>query len=165
MTRMTLQDRRRLRPARREARLVAFAIDALLLLALGPLFLAVGGLTVLVQTNWLEVDPTHGEWIAAYAVVLLWLVVPLLYFALAPLRGGTVGARRLSLTLSRTTGEPLTLAATFQRAALMYPSLGLLALGALPSLRDRSGRTLHDRFSHTLLLEPAAPFQPPGVLS
>ncbi len=148
MTHMTRLD---LEPARREARVVAFAVDALLLLALLPIFLVLGGLTVLLQTNWLELDPTRTQWIWGYVVTLLWLVVPLSYFALAPLRGGTVGARLLSLRLARTNGEPLDLPRTLLRASLMYPSCGLLALGVLPSLRDRAGRTLHDRYSGTLL--------------
>ena len=88
-----------LRPARREARVAAFAVDMLVLAALAPGFAALGGLTVLLQTGWLDVDPTGREWAWGYAVSGLWLVTPWLYFTLGTSRGGTVGARLLGLSV------------------------------------------------------------------
>ena len=95
-----------LRPARREARVAAFAVDMLVLAALAPGFVALGGLTVLLQTGWLDVDPTGREWAWGYAVSGLWLLTPWLYFTLGTSRGGTVGARLLGLSVRdrRSTG-------------------------------------------------------------
>ena len=84
-------------PARREARFVAWAIDALVVVLTLPVFLGLGGLTVLLQTDWLAIDPNGMQWVWGYVVALLWLSVPLWYFGLASARGGTVGARVMGL--------------------------------------------------------------------
>ena len=74
--------------ARREARLVAFAIDGLTLAALAVPFLAVAGLAVLLQSDWLAVDPSGGEWAVGYGIALSWLVAPLIYVTLGTVSGG-----------------------------------------------------------------------------
>ena len=145
-------------PARREARLVAFAVDGLLLaLGLG-LFLALGGLTVLLQTNWLEVDPSGGEWRWGYVVagLGLGLGLPPLYFGLGALWGGTAGARLLGLTVQRRDGASVGAGRALARAALLCVTLLPLGVGALASLVDREGRPLHDRWAGTVVVESGA---------
>ena len=142
-----------LRPARREARVTAFAVDMLVLAALGPGFVALGGLTVLLQTGWLEVDPTGQEWAWGYVVSGLWLLTPWPYFTLGTSRGGTVGARLLGLSVRDRRRRTLGPGRAAARAALLYPSALLLGLGFLVALLDGRGRTLADRLSDSRVFE------------
>lgn len=139
-------------PARREARFVAWAIDALVVALTLPVFLGLGGLTVLLQTDWLALDPNGMQWVGGYVVALLWLSVPLWYFGLASARGGTVGARVMGLRVVDPGGRQVTTGQALWRALLMYPSLALLGAGGLMSLRS-GGLTAHDQWSGTLVVE------------
>jgi uncharacterized RDD family membrane protein YckC len=142
-------------PARLEARAVAFAIDALVLLAIAPVFVALAGLTVLLQTDWLAVDPRGREWMWGYLVGALYLLAPALYLGLATWRGGTVGARFLGLRVRATTGAPLRMPLALARALLWYVELLILGVGFLGAAFDRRGRTLADRLTGTQMLERA----------
>ncbi len=139
-------------PARREARFVAWAIDVVVVVLTLPVFLGLGGLTVLLQTDWLALDPSGMQWVWGYVVALLWLSVPPWYFGLASARGGTVGARVLRLRVVDAGGRPMTTRQALWRALLMYPSLALLGAGGLMSLRSGS-LTAHDQWSGTLVVE------------
>ena len=143
------------RPARREARLVALCVDALVLAAIAPLFLALGGLTVLLQTQWLEVDPSGTEWIWGGVVSALWLPAGVAYFAVGAARAGTVGARLLGLTVRDREGRAVTGRRAALRAALMPPLALAAGAGPLWALADRQGRMLHDVVSATVVLERA----------
>ena len=140
-------------PARREARLVALALDGLVLILVLPPFVALGGLTVLLQTNWLEVDPSRTEWAWGYAVAALWLATPLVYFSVGAVGSGTAGARLLGLRVVDGGGRTVGLRRSVGRSALMYPSVLLFGLGLLASMIDPLGRTLHDRVAGTLVVE------------
>ena len=142
-----------LQPARREARTTAFALDALLLLALAPAFIGLGGLTVLLQSDWLALDPTHGAWTVGYVVSGLWLGMPWLYFTLGASYGGTVGARVLRLSVRDQRQRAVGPRRAAVRAALLYPSALLLGLGFLLGLVDERGRTLADRLSGSRVYE------------
>ena len=149
-------------PARREARLVALALDALLLALALALFVALGALTVLLQTDWLAVDPTTPEWTWGGAVMSIWLALPLIYFTAGAhgggiTNGGTLSARVMGLTVRAATGQPPSLRRALVRSAAMYFSLGVLGIGVLVSLFDRQGRTLHDALSGTCVLERERP--------
>ncbi len=135
--------------ARREARFVAGAIDVVVLLLMLPLFLGFGGLTVLLQTNWLEVDPSGREWLWGYVVATLWFAAPLWYVALGASFGGTVGARLLRLRVLTAAGEAPSPRRALARALLLYPSLGLLGLGPLIALARGDSRPFHDSISGT----------------
>ena len=141
------------RPARREARLVALCVDALVLAAAVPLFLALGGLTVLLQTQWLEVDPSGTEWIWGGLVSALWLPAGVAYFALGTARAGTLGARLLGLVVRDREGRAVTARRAAARAALMPPLALAAGAGPLWALADRQGRMLHDVVSATVVLE------------
>ena len=145
-----------LRPARLEARIVAAAVDALVLLALLPPFIALAGLTVLLQTDWLADDPSGREWIWGYLVGGLWLLVPILYFTLAALHSDTLGARLLGLTVRATTGRRPSPRAALARSTLLL--LGLLALGLcfIGATFDGRRRTIGDRLTATVVVEAPA---------
>lgn len=144
-------------PARREARLLAFSVDALILSLAAIPFAAAGGLAVLLQSDWLAVDPSGAEWAAGYGIAGLWLLAPLVYHSIGTMRGGTVGARLLGLTVRRTDGGTIRRPQALLRAALLYPSLGLAGLGLLAAMIDRQGRSLPDRLAGTCTHETAPP--------
>ncbi len=136
---------RRTRIVRREARLVAAAIDGLVVLSLGAVCLALAALAMLLQVNPFERDPTAGEWGVGYAVALLWIPLSSLY---AGLGGRTVGARALGLR------EPAGGLRTFViRGLLWWPSALLLAVGMWWPWIDPQGRSLPEILSGSALIE------------
>lgn len=139
-------------PARREARLLAGAIDLVVVALLGALCVLLALAAMLAQVDPFESDPTLGQWVVGYAVAALWFPVTVLYIALAGLRSGSVGARLLGL---RVDGATPRMARMLARALLWWP--GWIALAALwwPWL-DPQGRGPVDRLTGTWLLEPAA---------
>lgn len=143
-------------PARREARFVAFAVDALFLTALLLLFLALGGLAVLLQSAWLAVDPPLHAWIIGFGVAGLWLIAPPLYAAAGALRGGTLGARLLRLSIMNEEGGVINKDRAVVRALLLYPSTWALCLGQAAAFADPLGRGLHDRLARTIVVEQVA---------
>ncbi len=142
-------------PARREARLVAFSVDLVVLAGLAVIFLAAGGLTVLLQTDWLAVDPNRREWAWGYAIASWWVLVPLIYFSVGARTRGTVGARLMGLRVRDLYGRPVTRRRAVARALLMYPAALFAGAGVVSSLLNRQGRPLHDRWSGTMLMETA----------
>lgn len=154
-----------LRPARREARVTAFAVDALALAAALPVFVALGGLTVLLQTGWLAADPSGTEWRWGYVVTGLWFAAPLAYFSAGSGSRQTVGARLLGLRVldgraAEGRPRPLGPGRAALRAALLYPSALLLGVGFLAALCDRRGRTLADRLTESGVFEVEEAAQP-----
>ena len=143
-------------PARREARFVAFAVDALFLSVLLLLFLALGGLAVLLQSAWLAVDPPLRAWIIGLGVAGLWLIAPPLYAAVGARRGGTLGARLLRLSITNEEGGAISKDRAVARALLLYPSTWALGLGQAAAFADPLGRGLHDRLAGTIVVEQVA---------
>lgn len=136
-------------PARREARMVAAAIDAVVAGLIGCAALLAATALMLIQVNPLERDPTGGEWAAGYIAAAAWFPAVAIYIGIATLRGGTIGARMTGLRVRATPPQALA------RALLWWP--GLLFFGAalwLPWL-DAEGRGLSDRLTGTRLLERA----------
>lgn len=128
---------------------MAGAIDVVVVLLMLPLFLGFAGLTVLLQTNWLEVDPSGREWLWGYVVATLWFAAPLWYVALGAAFGGTVGARVLHLRVLTAAGDAPSPRRALGRALLLYPSLGLLGLGPLIALTRGDSRPFHDSIGGT----------------
>ena len=143
-------------PARREARLLAAAIDLVVVALLCALCAALALAAMLAQVNPFEADPTLGQWLVGYAVAALWAPAAALYIALATLRGGTLGARLLGL---RVDAAP---ARVILRALLWWP--GCIAAIALwwPWL-DPQARAPVDRLTGTWLLERRAAELEPSI--
>ena len=133
-------------PARREARLLAGAIDLLVVFAIGALCALLALAVMLVQVDPLSSDPSFGQWLVGYAVAALWFPAAALYIALGTLRGGTVGARVLGLRVGASAGQAAV------RALLWWP--GWIALIGLwwPWL-DPRGCAPVDRLTGAWLLE------------
>ena len=144
--------------ARREARVVATAIDLTILGIVGALFAALGGLAVLLQTDWLAVDPSRGELVWGGVVAGLWLVLPPLYFAAGSWRWGTVGSRQMGLETRRyeghgQIGSGVNPARAALRAVLFCGSFPIVGLGLLVGVFHPEGRALHDVASRTAMVE------------
>ncbi len=141
-------------PARREARLLAAAIDLLVVALLGALCALLALAAMLIQVDPFAADPTLGQWLVGYAVAALGLPAAALYIALATLRGGTLGARLLGLRVVEAAPARVLL-----RALLWWPG-GIAAIALWWPWLDPQGRALVDRVSGTRLLERAAALGP-----
>ena len=142
------------RPARREARLLAAAVDLVVVALLGALCAALALAAMLAQVDPFETDPTLGQWLVGYAVAALGLPAAALYIALATLRGGTLGARLLGLRVAEAAPARVLL-----RALLWWPG-GIAAIALWWPWLDPQGRALVDRITCTRLLERAAAHGP-----
>lgn len=145
-----------LRPARLESRSVATAIDALITAALLAPFVALGGLTVLLQTDFLAVDPSGREWRWGYLVTALWLPALVAYHTLAAMRGASPGQRLLRLTVRDAAGAPPSARPALARALLHLAGLLLLGLATPLTVLDRQRRSPADRLTGTRVWEPAS---------
>ena len=143
-------------PARREARLLAAAIDLVVVVLLGALCAALALAAMLAQVNPFEADPTLGQWLVGYAVAALWWPAAALYIALATLRGGTLGARLLGLRVDAASPRVIL------RALLWWPG-GVAAIALWWPWLDPQGRALVDRITGTRLLERRAAEREPSV--
>ena len=135
----------RTRPARREARIVAGALDLAVVALIGVCCLLLALALMLLQVNPLERDPTAGEWAVGYAAALLLLPAAAVYVALAP---RTLGARLLQLRI-----EPLSPLRAVLRGLLWWPSLFCFGVGLWWPWLDPEGRSPADLLSGTRLVE------------
>jgi len=134
---------------RREARLVAAAIDFVVIGLFSALCAAFAILAMLLQVDPLERDPTAGEWGVGYAVGLLWFLLSSLY---AGLGARTVGARALGLRELRGGRRTFVI-----RGLIWWPSVLLLGIGLWWPWIDGQGRSLPDMLSGSLLIETFRP--------
>ena len=132
---------------RREARLVAAAIDFVVIGLFSALCAAMATIAMLLQVDPLERDPTAGEWGVGYAIALLWFLLSSLY---AGLGARTVGARMLGLRELRGGARTFVI-----RGLMWWPSALLLGIGMWWPWVDAQGRSLPDMLSGSLLIETA----------
>ena len=130
---------------RREARLVAAAIDLVVIGLFSALCAVLATAAMLLQVDPLERDPTVGEWGVGYAIALLWFLLSSLY---AGLGARTVGARALGLRELRGGARTFVI-----RGLIWWPSALLLGIGMWWPWLDRQGRSLPDMLSGSLLIE------------
>ncbi len=133
---------------RREARLVAAAIDFLVIGLFSALCAVAATLTMLLQVDPLERDPSAAEWGFGYAIALLWFLLSSLY---AGLGARTIGARALGLRELRGGARTFVI-----RGLLWWPSLLLFGVGMWWPWFDRMGRSLPDMLSGSFLIEAEA---------
>lgn len=134
---------------RREARLVAAAIDFVVIGLFSGLCAAMATVAMLLQVDPLERDPTAGEWGVGYAIALLWFLLSSLY---AGLGARTVGARLLGLRELRGGARTFVI-----RGLIWWPSVLVLGIGMWWPWVDAQGRSLPDMLSGSLLIETSLP--------
>ena len=132
---------------RREARLVAAAIDFVVIGLFSALCALMATVAMLLQVDPLERDPTAGEWGVGYAIALLWFLMSSLY---AGLGARTVGARLLGLRELRAGARTFVI-----RGLMWWPSVLLFGIGMWWPWVDAQGRSLPDMLSGSLLIETA----------
>lgn len=130
---------------RREARLVAAAIDFLVIGIFSAICIGVALLAMLIQVDPLERDPSAGEWGVGYAIALFWFLLSSLY---AGLGARTIGARMLGLRELRGGTRTFVI-----RGLMWWPSVLLLGVGMWWPWIDPQGRSLPDMLSGSLLIE------------
>ena len=130
---------------RREARLVAAAIDFVVIGLFSALCAVMATVTMLLQVDPLQRDPTAGEWGVGYAIALLWFLLSSLY---AGLGARTLGARLLGLRELRGGARTFVI-----RGLMWWPSLLILGIGMWWPWIDPQGRSLPDMLSGSLLIE------------
>ena len=130
---------------RREARLVAAAIDFVVIGLFSALCAAMATVAMLLEVDPLVRDPTAGEWGVGYAIALLWFLLSSLY---AGLGARTVGARLLGLRELRGGTRTFVI-----RGLMWWPSVLLLGVGMWWPWVDAQGRSLPDMLSGSLLIE------------
>lgn len=130
---------------RREVRVVAAAIDLIVIGVFSGLCAAFALLAMLLQVDPLDRDPTAGEWGVGYAIALCWFMLSSLY---AGLGARTLGARALGLRELRGGTRTFVI-----RGLLWWPSLLLLGIGMWWPWVDSQGRSLPDMLSGSLLIE------------
>jgi uncharacterized RDD family membrane protein YckC len=110
--------------ARLEARLVAFVVDSVVLLSFILVLLAVGGLQLLITSDFGKEDPPDSSFYAilaiAMAVIPLWLAFNVV---LCHWRGQTVGKYVADIKVLREDGRPLDVRACLARFLLLHPLL------------------------------------------
>ncbi len=138
------------RPARLEARAVALALDVVVAAAIGALFLALGAMVVLLQTDWLGDDPGRAQWLWGYLVAALWLLA---CFGIGARRRGTPGQRALGLRVRDRAGRAPGGGRATARAIVQILAAAPLGLGLLAPLIDGQRRSLADRVTGTRVWE------------
>ena len=148
------------RPAARvyaglQLRIVAFILDAMVLISFGMLFAAAAGAYLIVDSSFNDGNLSdRAPYVAvAIALVYVFLFVPLYHVLLWSWRGQTFGMMAVHVqVLARNGGR-----VTRRRAAVRFfgrvASVLPLFLGLLMALFDRKRRTLHDRLAGTVVVE------------
>lgn len=134
---------------RREARLVAAAIDLLVIFLFSAICAAAAAFAMLLRVDPLERDPSAAEWGVGYAIALFWFLLSSLY---AGLGARTLGARALRLRELRGGTRTFVI-----RGLIWWPSVLLLGIGMWWPWIDRQGRSLPDMLSGSLLFETMPP--------
>jgi len=141
------------RPAGLGVRLVAFVLDALVMLSCLMALMAIGLFQLLLRTDAGRRDSEGAVW-TAVAIVLAWVaLVPLYHVLLWAWGGQTLGQRAVHIKVVAEDGGPPGLL----RAALRYVvySLSVLFLfaGFLPILWDERRRGLPDLMAGTMVVD------------
>jgi len=164
-----------------EARVVAGALDLLVLFIIGALMIVIGSTVVLISSDFERVDPSSTALNVFWGCVGAIAPAILLYFFVSlAWKGQTVGAAVMALMVIRSDGRPLGVIGAMARVIgqLIYPlivavgaliafsvrdttwqaglavgvSCLLAAVGFLMAVFDPRRRTLHDRIAGTVVV-------------
>ena len=134
-------------------RVVAFILDSMVSASLFALFVAIGGLWILISSNGGD-DPTDSETYTGLAIALSSLLfLPWYFIATWWWKGQTLGMMAVHIAVTDREGHLPSFGQAFLRA-LVYPlSFVPLAAGFATVLFDRESRALHDMLAGTVVLE------------
>jgi uncharacterized RDD family membrane protein YckC len=134
-------------------RVVAFVLDTMVAASVIALFVAIGGLQILIRSNGGD-DPTDSETYTGIAIALSSLLfLPWYFIATWWWKGQTLGMMAVHIAVTDREGHLPSFGRAFLRA-LVYPlSFVPLATGFATILFDSESRALHDMLAGTVVLE------------
>ncbi len=142
-----------LRPAGLGVRVVAFVLDALVLLSGLMALVAMGLFQLLLRTDGGQKDSEGAVW-TAVALSLAWLAfVPLYHILMWAWGGQTLGQRAVHIKVVREDGHSPGLGRATLRYIVYSLSILLLFLGFLPILWDERRRGLPDLVAGTMVID------------
>jgi len=137
-----------------QLRIVAFLLDAMVMISAFMLFVAAGGLQTLLRSDFGNVDPPDSAFYVWAGFVLAFIPFAALYFAgLWSWRGQTVGMMAVRIAVTDSAGNHLSFWKSLLRTLVWPLSVIPLGMGLLPILFDRHSRALHDMLAGTVVVE------------
>ena len=137
-----------------QLRIVAFLLDAMVMISAFMLFVAAGGLQTLLRSDFGNVDPPDSAFYVWAGFVLAFIPFAALYFAgLWSWRGQTVGMMAVHIKVAGRDRYPLSFGRALARTLLWPLSIIPLGLGLVTIHFDRESRALHDILAGSVVLE------------
>jgi len=136
-----------------DKRLVAFAIDQMILSGLGALTLS--ALSLFMPVDAINADPTVADqWGRLLLIIVTVEFVAYYLLTLTRLQGQTFGKRIMKIRIIKRDGSPLTYRDAFVRCYIGYNlSVLSLGLGFVWAAFDKQQRTLHDILAQTMVID------------
>jgi len=134
-------------------RTIAFILDGMVSASVFALFVAIGGLQILIRSNGGD-DPTDNETYTGIAIAFSSLLfLPWYFIAAWWWKGQTLGMMAVHIAVTDREGQLPSFRQAFLRT-IVYPlSFFPLATGFATVLFDRESRALHDMLAGTVVLE------------
>ena len=137
-----------------QLRIVAFLLDAMVMISAFMLFVAAGGLQTLLRSDFGNVDPPDSAFYVWAGFVLAFIPFAALYFAgLWSWRGQTVGMMAVHIKVASRDRRRLSFRRALARTLAIPLSMLPLGLGFLTIFFDRENRALHDYLAGSVVLE------------
>jgi len=137
-----------------QLRIVAFLLDAMVMISAFMLFVAAGGLQTLLRSDFGNVDPPDSAFYVWAGFVLAFIPFAALYFAgLWSWRGQTVGMMAVHIKVASRDRRRLSFRRALARTLAFPLSMLPLGLGFLTIFFDRENRALHDYLAGSVVLE------------
>jgi len=137
-----------------QLRVVAFILDCIVLASFFMLFVAIGGLQVLLRSDFGGVDPPESAFYIWMGFILAFIPFAFLYFTLLWIwKGQSVGMMAVHIKVARRDGRPLSPGRALARTLAWPLSLLPLGLGLVTIFLDGENRALHDYLAGTTVLE------------
>ncbi len=134
-------------------RTIAFILDGMVSASVFALFVAIGGITILIRSNGGD-DPTDSETYTGIAIALSSLLfLPWYFIATWWWKGQSLGMMAIHIAVTDRNGNHLSFGQAFLRT-LVYPLSFLpLCAGFATIWFDRESRALHDMLADTVVVE------------
>lgn len=136
-------------------RIVAGVLDLIVSASLLMLFVAAGGLILLLRTDWGAESNVSNQDVLPSVIVFLsfFLFLPWYFMAMWWWRGQSVGMMAVHIAVTTRDGGHLSMGRAFLRTIAFPLSLLPLGLGFAPMFFDDESRALHDMIAGTTVVE------------